>query len=601
MGLSTNPKALISALQSRIESELDTVTKETNKRFLNPQYVEFFASFNKYGLGVPAGYLNYPGGNYVLNISGRAGESVVTVTGGDVTHSGDTWACVIQRDDLTTELNRVIGANGNQLTLLRPLSRNINTGKLGNLHDANNGQHYTELGYYAFAQHLYKSVPRYTERQKVLAQFLGTDPNGPWTSVGFINYALASNITGSDNTFRKISSKTLSLYATDNTKYLEWSVELSEQKGYVETFVGCDTGTVDVEFYLDGLLNKTATVNKQVERITLPFEYAKTGKLKIKSTGTNYPQNIFVGNTSWFLNEKFHTDRLINPSDKVVYIGDSWGEFHNKATTRELTRLMSADGGTPTVLNFSKGGHSSDYAREWFEEYVLANNPDVVILEYFTNDFNSIGGVNLGTFLNPSGQQQDMNIASLSEYLDNMRFMIDLAIKNGIRPIVILPASTNSLSQTQSFADKNAQLYLGTKITNDKPFFAETITTKLITDLIESLSSAVGKPLVLKSKETNSSQRLGVVSDSDANLTAANIHTFKNNGVEKASIKHDGGIKGSLIQIDRLANSPVLNEGNYLKLFVINNAGTGNTDQLMMITKDTGGNLIYQKVTLTTV
>lgn len=595
-------KELTPAPVGFLTQEIDGMNEKvkTIERFnLRPSFVEYFASFNKFGLGTPSGLPNYAGGNYAVTISGNAGDSFVTVTSGNVLHGGGTWACVIQSDDLSTELNRVIGISGSTFTLLRPLKKTINVGKLGNLHDAVNGQHYTELGYYAFTQHFYKAVPRYTERQKVIAQFLGSDTSGQWASVGFINYNLSSNITNSDNTFRQASSKVLGLYATDATKYLEWTTQLSEQRGYLETFVGCDIGQIIIEFYLDDVLVGTKTTNKEVERIVFPYEYAKAGKLKIKAAGPTFPQNIYVGNTTWFLSEKFSLERLIQPNDKVVYMGDSWGEFHNKATTRELTRLMQADGGTPTVLNYSKGGHSSDYAREWFEEYVLANKPDVVIIEYFTNDFNSIGGINLGTFTNPSGQQQDMNIASMSEYVANMRFMIDLAIENGIRPVVILPASTNSISQTQAFADKGATLYLGTKITNDKPYFAEASTSKLITDLIESLSSTVGKPIVIKSKETNSSQRVGVVSDSSTALTAANIHTFMNNGVEKASVKHDGGFKGLLFQFDRLANSPVLNEGNYGKLFLLNNASTSNTDQLMMIVKDAAGTLMYKKISWT--
>lgn len=585
-----------------LTQELDE-TKEkikTIERFnLRPSFVEFFASFNKFGLGTPSGITNYTGGKYVVTISGNAGDSFVTVTNGTITDGGGTWACVIQNDDLSTELNRVTGISGSTFILLRPLKKNINVGKLGNLHDAVNGQHYTELGYYAFAQHFYKATPRYTERQKVIAQFLGTDVSAQWVVVGFASYNLASNIANTDNTLKQAASRNLGLYATDSTKYAEWTVQLSEQKGYVETFIGCDVGQATIEFYLDDLLVGTKTTNKEVERIVFPYEYSKVGKLKIKAAGPTFPQNIYVGNTTWFTSEKFSLNRLIQPSDKVVYMGDSWGEFHNKATTRELARLMQADGGTPTVLNYSKGGHSSDYAREWFEEYVLANKPDVVIIEYFTNDFNSIGGINLGTFTNPSGQQQDMNIASMSEYVANIRFMIDLAIENGIRPVVILPASTNSISQTQAFADKGATLYQGTKITNDKPYFAEASTSKLITDLIESLSSAVGKPIVIKSKETNSSQRVGVVSDSSTALTAANIHTFMNNGGEKASVKHDGGFKGLLFQFDRLANSPVLNEGNYGKLFLLNNASTSNTDQLMMIVKDAAGTLMYKKISWT--
>jgi hypothetical protein len=84
---------------------------------------------------------------------------------------------------------------------------------------------------------------------------------------------------------------------------------------------------------------------------------------------------------------------------------------------------------------------------------------DVVIIEYFTNDFNSLNGaVVLPTFTAPDGTQQDMNITSLIQYQKNIQFMIDKAIENGIQPIVVMPASTDSNSQSQTAANYNNDL-----------------------------------------------------------------------------------------------------------------------------------------------
>src|SRR5699024_11053887 len=129
--------------------------------------------------------------------------------------------------------------------------------------------------------------------------------------------------------------------------------------------------------------------------VIFDYENVDLAKVKIIAQGS---QAVRIGLTTWWRNEKFQDEQLIKPSDKVVYLGDSWGEFHNEATIRELERLMNVDSGKPIVLNYSKGGHTSTYARVWFDEYVIAKNPDKVIIEYFTNDFNSINGTDVGKF-----------------------------------------------------------------------------------------------------------------------------------------------------------------------------------------------------------
>jgi hypothetical protein len=590
-----------------LASSLAQNAKEVSKRFTIPYFIEYFGSFNRFGIGLPSGIANYTGGNYVLFVSGNVGDSFVTVQTGNIADAGASakWACVIENNDGLFDVNQVTGTDGvSRINLLEPLKKSITNKRLGNLHDSTNGQHYTELGYFAFAQHFYKSNPRYIERQEFIAQFKPDDTVGKWVCNAFNAYNQASNMVDTNKYLTKVGSKHYYMSANDNADYVEWEQTLSKEKGYLETYVGTSHGTALVEFFLDGVLVGQQTIGEVVQRIIYPYERAEKGKLKVTAQGLNgdfsTQQSVFFGLTTWWKNQKFQEEKLLSLNDKIVYIGDSWGEFHNKATTRELLRLMTTEGGTPTILNYSKGGHTSTYARTWFEQYVIDNAPDKVIIEYFTNDFNSIGGVNVGTFTNPDGQAQDMNIASINHYLDNMEYMINRAIEVGIQPIIILPASTNSESQLQSFADKFMTVFLGKNITVENPTFKNTTMEKALTNVIETYGAdGVGKnTLKLLSKEVNSGTRKGVFSDTDRAITGGDIHGFYNNGVRKAGVKHDGSVEQTSAKLIPQSSTFGNNANTRGGIYLLNTSGTGNVDELRVVIQLADGSFAQKKIQL---
>ncbi|MFE8704136.1 hypothetical protein ACFYKX_26570 [Cytobacillus sp. FJAT-54145] len=550
-----------------VDAQLAETSQEVKRNFLKPKYIEYFGSFNRFGVGVPSGIAKYTGGKYVLIVSGNAGDSFVTVENGNIADAGAStrWACVIEDNEGLFQPNQVTGTDGvSRVNLLEPLKKTINSKRLGNLHDMALGQHYTEIGYYAFIQHLYFTNPRHTEREQYIAQFKPTDTTGKWVGSGYIGYGHAKGVTV-NSYYSKIGSKHLLLNATNNTNYVEWDQLLDGAKGYLESYIGMSTGTLTVEFYKDGVLAEAKVLTSTAERVVFEYENVQNGKLKIKASGT---QEVYVGLTTWWKNEKYQ-NTLIEPNDKVIYIGDSWGTFHNKATTRELERLMIADGGTPSILDFSRGGHTSNYARVWFEEYVIANVPDKVIIEFFTNDFNSINGTVLGQFEAPDGTMQDMNIDNLNVYIENLSYMINKAIEYGIQPIIVMPASTESITQSQSFVDYSVQIHLGLAITNENPSFksvnADTTSTDLLTQKTASLN-----PFVIKTKAWNASNREGFVVDNEGGiLTNGNIAVFKNAGIKKFSVTHDGGMVGSYVRMGTNGFSlPEPNADNHGKLFI---------------------------------
>lgn len=600
-------------LKTRLDKEYQEVSTQlaqTKKRFLKPQYIEYFGSFNKFGIGVPTGISNYAGGNYVLTVSGSAGDSFVTVNSGNIADAGATarWACVIENNDGLFDVNQVTGTNGvSRVNLLKPLENNVTSKRLGNLHDSYNGQHYTELGYFAFAQHMYKTKPRHSERNSFIAQFKPTDTTSSWKIES--PYALHNRTVNMtfNNYFRNIGKNFLSVSVRNNVSdYAEWEESLSGEKGYLESYIGVSEGTATVSFYKDEVLSETVTIGPEVERVVFGYDGVSVGKIKIVGNGpynaTGSRQAIHIGLTTWWINDKFQDKQLIDQDDKVVFMGDSWGEYHNKATTRELERLMIADGGTPTILNYSKGGHTSTYARVWFDEYVIKNKPHKVIIEYFTNDFNSISNSTEYKFVNPDGQEQDMKISSLDEYIDNISYMVERAIENGIQPIVITPASTNSELQTQKFADYAVQLWLGNSTMNKNPSFDSISSENLTTSKIESTVgiSATSGSLPLVSKQVSSSIRKGVVSDTDtgAKITNGDIHGFYNNGERVAGVRHNGVLQVHYLQLGEGVGGSVANEDNRGNLVLFNGASSNNEDELRIVIKRSDGTYVTKKIQL---
>lgn len=600
-------------LKTRLDKEYQEVSTQlaqTKKRFLKPQYIEFFGSFNRFGLGVPTGIRNYAGGNYVLTVSGNAGDSFVTVESGNIADAGTTvrWACVIENNDGLFEVNQVTGTDGvSKINLLEPLENSVTSKRLGNLHDSSNGQHYTELGYFSFTQHMYNMHPRHAERNSFIAQFKPTDETSSWKIES--PYALHNRTVNMtfNNYFRNIGKNFLSVSVRNNlSDYVEWEQSLSEEKGYLESYIGVSEGTATVSFFKDGALSETVTIGPEVERVVFEYDGVSVGKIKIVGNGpynaTGSRQAIHIGLTTWWINEKFQDKQLIDQDDKVVFMGDSWGEYHNKATTRELERLMIADGGTPTILNYSKGGHTSTYARVWFDEYVIKNKPHKVIIEYFTNDFNSIGKNTDYVFINPNGQEQDMKINSLDEYVDNINYMVERAIENGIQPIVIMPASTNSELQTQKFADYAVQLWLGKSTMNKNPSFDSISSENVTTSKIESTVgiSATSGSLPLVSKQVSSSVRKGVVSDTDtgAKITNGDIHGFYNNGERVAGVRHNGVLQVPYLKLGENDSGSAANEDNRGNLLLFNGVSSNYEDELRIVIKRSDGTYVTKKIQL---
>jgi hypothetical protein len=198
---------------------------------------------------------------------------------------------------------------------------------------------------------------------------------------------------------------------------------------------------------------------------------------------------VRIGNCYWWSIERVPEKVFNGANKKAVYLGDSWGTYHLQANPKEIERLWKLENPNATIINYSQGGMTTKYARAWFKKCVLDEKPDILILEYFTNDINSIltgKGLN---FTNPEGQLVS-GIVNESEYLENIRYMVDESIKNGIQPVVILPAAVAGDTQTQYHAQYSSKLANGGSVTPSEGSFksmkTESATSNIVlTDRIE--------------------------------------------------------------------------------------------------------------------
>lgn len=432
-------------------NEYNTLLNEfSSLKTIKPQFVETLLSFGKYGIGTPSGVANYTGGNYVLTVSGSKGNNFVTVNSGNISHAGATakWAAVIQYADGSFGTYQVQGYVGNQLNIYPALDHNVSNAKLGNIHDSVFGQHYTELGYKAFAQHIYNFNAKYALRDKFIAQFYGNDTAGSWVTIGSptLTYNWGVSPSGDDNLMKSDFNRQFTVKANAENEGVSWEVALSNVHGYVEINAGLSLGTsATIEFYLDDILKETRTIGLVADRFIFEYANYSKGKILIKAgVGTT----IRIGRTVWW-DTVGKSETLITASaSKIAYMGDSWGTYHNAANPNEILRLHKLVNPSATLLNQSQGGMTTQYAVAWID-YVLAQKPDVVIIEYFTNDSNCINGASTGmSFFDPDGNTQN-TFVTRADYFNNLAILASKCIEAKVQPIFIMPAVLESQLQTQ--------------------------------------------------------------------------------------------------------------------------------------------------------
>lgn len=459
------------------------------KQSIKPLFVESFLSF-KAGIGAPSGVSNYANGNYVLNVSGNKNDSFVIVNSGNIEHAGGSWAAVIEYSDGTFGCYQVLSKSGSQLNIYPSLARDVTNVRLGNIHDMAQGQHYTALGYKAFAQHIYNFDAKYALREKYIAVFNGVDTVGDWIAIGNPTLTYNRGLSPSsiaNNLIIGDSNKSFTVKANAAEEGVSWEISLDKIEGYLELNIGIYEGSIaSIEFYLDDVLTETKTVQLFAERLIFEYSNYSKAKLVIKmSSGTT----VRIGRTVWWSGVGKSNRLFSEYARKIAYLGDSWGTYSNAANPNEILRLHKVVNPSAELLNFSKGGMTTKYAVKWID-HILAQKPDVVIIEYFTNDSNCINGASAGiNFLDPAGNTHNTFVTK-EDFFRNLAILANKCIKSGVQPIFIMPAVVESQTQTQYHAILAREIGTGgssvpRKLSLENIKAVQSITDHLYVDKIE--------------------------------------------------------------------------------------------------------------------
>ena len=150
-----------------------------------------------------------------------------------------------------------------------------------------------------------------------------------------------------------------------------------------------------------------------------------------------YSYGFSISRMTWWVNEIDHGDSLIPKFKTVAQMFDSWGVFHQQASAKELHRLQNVQSGVTTRYeNHSLGSQTSAWGKAWFYENVEKYRPQVMLVDFLINDTNSTSTTGWPeTVAGPDGTPYD-NIISNDEYVTNMNDLFDMAIANGIQPIM---------------------------------------------------------------------------------------------------------------------------------------------------------------------
>ena len=458
---------------TRMVADYETIAQKVQphlaKETMKPLLVELCADFNwvawheiaAFSASNPKFTTEDGTNNAYFAITGNEGDSYVTVTTGgnaDISDMGsDTawWGAVIGWGDGTYEPCNARYRDASTIEVYPPLKQGITDGVLGNI---KTGIHLSNLGYTAYAQAAFKANPKWCEKGAYLAKWDYDEGLTPLTKFGGTAYLGLSNSNLSDKFMSKYTTQHAYLgfvsgYTPHTTRTgITWDATLDPTKrGYLEIFIGGVTDAyIDypegqeftIEVYLDGELAYTRTkTNNICERLCFDYANAKTGRVRIYSDkwdlvdGNSY--GFSISRMTWWVNEIDHGTSLIPKFKTVAQMFDSWGVFDNERSATELHRLQSAQSGVTTRYeNHSRGSQTSAWGKAWFYENVEKYRPQIMLVDFLVNDTNSTTTSGFpATVEGPDGTLYD-NIISVDEYVANMNDLFDMAIANGIQPIM---------------------------------------------------------------------------------------------------------------------------------------------------------------------
>jgi len=236
----------------------------------------------------------------------------------------------------------------------------------------------------------------------------------------------------------------------------------------------------------------------QVHHVFIDFATAETIKVRV-TCETSTPTSVLLsGIFAYKKSAKTSKDSFFKDGDVILIYADSWGGYPKAATigetaqyypianmatkyqamypnglqtdndsqwlSRRIKEKLASQGINVTVLNISKGGQTTRWAKNWIDAALtMTPKPTHCIINFGINDNNGIDATsepllsaydfdpNL-MFLNQRVVDGgvDGRTRSYAEWEANIKWLCEKLIANGIKPIVIMPSQTGSATQAQA-------------------------------------------------------------------------------------------------------------------------------------------------------
>lgn len=412
-----------------------------------PAFVEGWASntFHGQNRNIPTGYETVPPdseGQRIFNItvSGAQGDSTLTGVGFDTTQGAGAWGCSIEHDDGSYGLYTASGITATTISISPALRAATTAKNLAAIGGSLNGQHYGLQATQALAARIFGVTNRDGYRGRYAGRWRAEEASG-WTLVSnpFVAYNSPTNSfpnTGAGSYFHSRGSPTVYFSSgSASGKGLQKTFSPGGASGYLETFVGLNTGTEPfrVRVLADAveIYNETLTA---FTRIVAPFTSAVSVTVEITSTSDSSNSIVRIGDTTaWVFDRSLDWDaRVIDVDKPVVVLGDSWSARYSGGLGLKLQSLVTGAAGSGTVSTVALGGMTAEWGLEQFNSSVaplLAGGGSLVI-EFFTNDRNQYGNENYNRWL-------------------KAMYSIGRAAQDiGARPIFVMPLPTLASAQS---------------------------------------------------------------------------------------------------------------------------------------------------------
>lgn len=216
----------------------------------------------------------------------------------------------------------------------------------------------------------------------------------------------------------------------------------------------------------------------QVHHIDVDFTAADNIKIRVTCEASVPTSSLLSGIFAYRKSPKTSKERIFQAGDVVAFLGDSWTQYpkapNNLGAIRpdgsqsdgiqelsvRMKNRLDVLGIPSTMLNMGFGGQTSRWGKYWMYKIAQLNpKPNFCVINFGINDLNSVAKPSnnfydfdpVNMFLNKLETSGGINgkISSYAEWEQNLISICNYMISKGIKPILLMPTQTASVSQSQ--------------------------------------------------------------------------------------------------------------------------------------------------------